>query len=116
MELTGQQLLLGRKQQDASQPIMDPDRQPAVCIGDRIELGDRWVSRRHATLTRLDDGNFAIADAGSRGGTFVNGRQITEPTILTAGDEIQIGQTKISVTDSSAIEEQQRFWNDLGSD
>ena len=118
VELSGPQRLLGRKPHDPSQPLMlaEWEHQPAVCVGDRIELCDRWVSRTHATLTRLDDGKFSIADAGSRGGTFVNGDQIKESKILCTGDEIQIGQTKIQVTDSAALEEQRKFWDALGSD
>ena len=34
------------------------------------------VSRNHAVRTRYDDGSWTISDAGSKGGTFVNDRQI----------------------------------------
>ena len=48
------------------------------------------VSRNHAVLTRYDDGSWTISDAGSRGGTFVNGRAV-QICALTEKDRINIG-------------------------
>ena len=48
------------------------------------------VSRNHAVLTRYDDGSWTISDAGSKGGTFVNGRAV-QICALSEKDRINIG-------------------------
>ncbi len=48
------------------------------------------VSRNHAVLTRYDDGSWTISDAGSKGGTFVNGRAV-QICALNDRDRINIG-------------------------
>lgn len=53
-------------------------------------LEDEEVSRKHATLARLDDGRFAIEDHASRNGTFVNGRAIRE-AVLGDQDVVRVG-------------------------
>lgn len=54
-----------------------------------VDLGDDSVSRRHATV-RMEGGRAVLADLGSRTGTFVNGKRITEPATLSDGDKIQV--------------------------
>src|SRR5215510_9312750 len=54
-------------------------------------IEDAMISRRHAMVERI--GNcYRISDLGSTNGTFVNGRRISAPTMLSIGDEIQLGQ------------------------
>jgi DNA-binding response OmpR family regulator len=58
-----------------------------------VVLVERRVSRRHAQIRRLDSAaslTYVLEDLGSRNGTYVNGREVTEPHILQDGDEIQI--------------------------
>ena len=55
-----------------------------------IFLDDVTVSRRHAEL-RLDGDVFAVRDAGSLNGTYVNGERVNEAK-LHSGDEIQVGK------------------------
>ena len=57
---------------------------------------DAEISRQHARIARSGTG-FAIEDLGSTNGTFVNGRQITRPEILSPGDRIQVGATTLVV-------------------
>ena len=54
-----------------------------------VVLVERQVSRHHAQIRRLDS-QYVLEDLGSRNGTYVNGREVTEPHILQDGDEIQI--------------------------
>jgi len=62
-------------------------------LGNSIALADdSTVSRRHATITKID-GEYTIRDEGSSNGTFVNGARITEQK-LKPGDEVQIGGTR----------------------
>ncbi|MBL0180990.1 MAG: FHA domain-containing protein [Chitinophagaceae bacterium] len=58
--------------------------------GNQIVLDDKLVSRHHAQLTVLDNGQVMIKDLGSSNGTFVNGNRVTE-TNLNAGDIVKCG-------------------------
>ncbi|MCU7842861.1 MAG: FHA domain-containing protein [Candidatus Thiodiazotropha sp. (ex Monitilora ramsayi)] len=60
------------------------DETNAVC------LGDKSVSRHHATLQRVFRG-FSLQDEGSTNGTRVNGKPITK-RFLNHGDLIEIGK------------------------
>ena len=59
-----------------------------------IFLDDVTVSRRHATLVKSGD-RYAIEDAGSLNGTFVNRRRV-ERHELEDGDELQIGKYRLT--------------------
>jgi hypothetical protein len=59
-----------------------------------IFLDDVTVSRRHAVLTRRDDG-FYINDLGSLNGTYVNRRRV-ESAKLSDGDDVQIGKYRLT--------------------
>lgn len=56
----------------------------------QIVISERTISKQHARLTVQPDGVF-IQDLGSSNGTFVNGRRVSGPTRLQAGDIVQIG-------------------------
>ena len=53
-------------------------------------LDTKGVSRRHACIERRAN-EFFISDLGSTNGTRVNGSLITELTLLSPGDTIQLG-------------------------
>lgn len=66
-----------------------------------IEVGreDGWLagaesvestSRRHASFARVD-GGIMVSDLGSTNGTYVNGKKIEEPVMLSPGDVVQLG-------------------------
>jgi hypothetical protein len=59
-----------------------------------IFLDDVTVSRNHALIVREGDG-WAIVDEGSLNGTFINRRR-GDRTVLSDGDEIQIGKYKFT--------------------
>jgi phosphoserine phosphatase RsbU/P len=77
-EITGEEALLGRSEE---------------C---HVVVPDRAVSRRHARIFRRD-GEWYVEDAGSRGGTRLNGEPVDHATKLSAGDEVAIGQSVISL-------------------
>jgi DNA-binding response OmpR family regulator len=54
-----------------------------------VVIDDRWVSRYHAQVRREGE-QYVVQDLGSKNGTFVNGRRITAPAILSDGDQIQV--------------------------
>ena len=72
--LSGDQLTIGRS------------------AGNDLVLADPEVSRRHVRIVRRADG-FAVEDAGSTNGTFVNGQRISHLTLLQDGDTIDLGDT-----------------------
>lgn len=59
-----------------------------------ISLNDQQVSRRHALIQRAGDA-YQIVDQGSSNGTLVNGKLISMPAWLSAGDEIRVGDTHL---------------------
>ncbi len=59
-----------------------------------LVVPDAQVSRMHARID-LSDGVLTVFDLGSRNGTLLNARPIDGPTPLAAGDEIDIGTTRI---------------------
>ena len=56
-----------------------------------MRIDDRWLSRRHCRL-ELREGTLVVRDLGSRHGTFVNGRSISECKLL-PGDKLSFGLT-----------------------
>ena len=80
--------------------LKSPDGE-TIEIGESLSIGrtpnnglavdDERVSRRHAVIHSEENGKHWIADYGSRNGTFVNARRITQPTALSHGDLISIG-------------------------
>jgi DNA-binding response OmpR family regulator len=77
---------------EKSREILLNDRSVTIgrLHGSDVPLADRLVSRRHAVIEK-ERGQWLIRDAGSRNGTFVNGKRISGPHVLRDGDEIQIG-------------------------
>jgi serine phosphatase RsbU (regulator of sigma subunit) len=59
-------------------------------LGSDIYIGDLNVSRRHARIHRLENGEHEIEDLGSGNGTFVNDSPITRHR-LAPNDVIRIG-------------------------
>jgi len=57
-----------------------------------IVITDPGVSRRHATITLDDGGEYVLTDLGSTNGTIVNDEPVGEH-ILSNGDRITIGNT-----------------------
>jgi sigma-B regulation protein RsbU (phosphoserine phosphatase) len=70
----------------------------SICLGrdsnNDIVLSDQFSSGRHAVIFPTTEG-YAIEDQGSKNGTFLNGTCLAGQTLLTDGDEIMIGSTRI---------------------
>ena len=73
---------------------------PVMSIGrvasNTVVLNQNYASSQHALLTHRDN-QWWIEDLHSRNGTLVNNVQIDEPTVVTVGDTITIGDTIISL-------------------
>jgi hypothetical protein len=57
-----------------------------------IVISDPGASRRHATITRQEGGEYVLRDLGSTNGTIVNDEPVGEH-VLSDGDRITIGNT-----------------------
>jgi hypothetical protein len=79
----------------------------AYAIDDEITMGrgggctiplafDTFVSQVHARAFDRD-GTLWIEDLGSRNGTFVDGEAVHEPTPVTKGTRVQVGETVLEV-------------------
>ncbi len=64
--------------------------------GSDLVLEDGLVSRTHCRLVALE-GAVLVTDAGSRNGTWINGRPIDGPSLLKFEDELVIGPYKLRV-------------------
>lgn len=62
------------------------------------------VSRNHAVLNRYDDGSWTIRDVGSKGGTQVNGKDVTFG-VLEREDVISIGGIRMQLQPISRKQE-----------
>jgi pSer/pThr/pTyr-binding forkhead associated (FHA) protein len=55
-----------------------------------ILLKSSSVSRRHARVA-IDGAGAVIEDLGSKNGTYVNDRRVSEPTPVADGDQVRFG-------------------------
>lgn len=72
-------LLIGqiRIAEEKHRKVLEIAKEQARCEGEWLYVPDPHVLKRHAILTRTE-GSYAIEDAGSRRGTFVNNQPITK--------------------------------------
>ncbi len=81
-------------------PIIKNFTQPTITLGRDpgcdIPLVDDTVSTRHAQLS-YHHNQWWLEDLSSTNGTVLNQIVITMPTVLTAGDEIRCGDTRLVV-------------------
>ena len=62
---------------------------------DVVVLLDPTVSRLHAVIERYPTG-FCVRDLGSANGTFVNGEPVRGETRLQTGDELRLGNSRLT--------------------
>jgi DNA-binding winged helix-turn-helix (wHTH) protein len=60
-----------------------------------IRIDSASLSRRHARIV-VTSGHGCVEDLGSKNGTHVNGRRVTEPVALKDSDEIQVGSVTMT--------------------
>jgi pSer/pThr/pTyr-binding forkhead associated (FHA) protein len=100
----------------ASLVVYAPDRSPfrysisrgSVLIGrsassgcDLVIASDGQISKKHAKIELDPDGKFTLYDLNSTNGTKINGRRV-ENRSLNDGDEIHIGETRITFQRSAS--------------
>lgn len=62
-----------------------------------LVLSDEFVSAKHCKIF-YENENFFIEDQGSTNGTFIDGTEIGERSILKPGQNIQIGITVLKIS------------------
>jgi pSer/pThr/pTyr-binding forkhead associated (FHA) protein len=75
-----ERLVFGRQTEGSGQLAEDPE-----------------LSRHHAEISRRPSGEYVLEDLSSTNGTYVNGTRLTEPTVLSLADTIELGTTKLVV-------------------
>lgn len=73
---------------------------PKTTLGRNRAKADVWftdstVSRLHAVIERLDDGDYQVRDLDSSNGTYVNRQRVETTRQLEAGDKIVLSQNAI---------------------
>lgn len=72
-----------------------------------LSAGSTAISRQHCAIMR-HDAKVTVQDLGSRNGTLVNGKKVTEEVELSSGDELSIGPLKFMVTITHGIKNAKR--------
>jgi pilus assembly protein CpaF len=65
--------------------------------GNDIVLAKGNVSKRHSRFTVRPNGQIEVADLKSTNGTYVNGRKISAPLLLSSADRVYVGDFLIGV-------------------
>lgn len=60
-----------------------------------IRIDSGGVSRHHARIV-VQDNAARVEDLGSKNGTFIGGALVTDPRVLTDGDEIRVGPVALT--------------------
>ncbi|MBI3880404.1 MAG: adenylate/guanylate cyclase domain-containing protein [Verrucomicrobia bacterium] len=68
----------------------------------QIALADDRASRRHALVHAQEQHEYWLVDLGSSNGTLLNGRRVSQPTLLHDGDRIEVGASALSFRQSAA--------------
>ena len=61
-----------------------------------LVLDDDYSSSRHARIYP-ENGQWYVEDLGSTNGTFVGRQKITEPTAVTIGSQVKVGQSTLEL-------------------
>ncbi len=72
--------------------------------GNTVMLADERVSRRHAIIHPQGEDEFWLVDLGSRNGSYVNQRRVSQPQRLRDLDRIQIGSFSFTFRQSLAAD------------
>ncbi len=68
----------------------------------QIALADDRASRRHALVHAQEQHQYWLVDLGSSNGTLLNGRRVSQPTVLRDADRIEIGATALTFRQPAA--------------
>lgn len=61
-----------------------------------VTIDDSYASQIHARVFKHDD-HFLLEDLGSTNGTYLNRQNVSAPTVVKPGDQVQVGSTVFEV-------------------
>lgn len=93
--------LIGQDEKATRYPVTRTTWRIGRSRDNEMTLDDHSVSRRHAELQRLENGDFMIYDHDSLNGVFVNEQKVTKQK-LNEGDIIEIGDFYLRFTEYPA--------------
>jgi hypothetical protein len=93
----------------AGQEIRIPGPQCLIGRADECHLRTQSeaVSRRHCTIT-IRETDVTVRDLGSRNGTYVNGQQVTDETVLLHGDHLRVGPLEFELVVEQTVAKPRR--------
>ena len=68
----------------------------------KVQINSNMVSRKHARVTKSGN-DFLVEDMGSGNGTFVNGKKIEGPTVLSTEDRIKLGPVLLRFENAATV-------------
>jgi pilus assembly protein CpaF len=71
--------------------------------GNDVVLPKGNVSKRHCRIY-FQDGHYSVEDLKSTNGTYVNGRKISEPTVVSTADKVYVGDFVVRVDSATPAE------------
>lgn len=77
-----------------------------------VPLDSPTVSRWHASIMRLPNGDYCVMDVGTKNGTRLNGRRISQPSRLGNGSVISVGSVKLRFIGDDPISASATDWVD----
>lgn len=91
------------EQKQTSLPLVHEEYAIGRAEGNVIRLTDRNVSRKHAVIRRVPNGNGApgwiVRDLDSYNGTYVNGLRVAGEAKVAHGDVVQLGDYRLELAD-----------------
>src|SRR4051812_31598437 len=95
-------------EKNATQPLIETFEKNEINVG-RVQGNDLIlakgnVSKHHARIL-FRDGRLIVTDLKSSNGTYVNGRKITQATIVRPGDKVYIGDYVLSCSADDMVVE-----------
>jgi hypothetical protein len=79
-------------------PVTSIGRAP----GNTVVIDDGYVSNEHVLITRRGK-QWWLEDLGSRNGTLLNDLWLTEPVVISVGDVIVLGGTRLKIEPESNV-------------
>lgn len=76
--------------------------------GAAVKVTDPKVSNLHCMLKVEKDGAVTVIDLGSESGTRVKNQSVKDPQVISSGDVIHIGSTKVKVTLGAGAKDEPR--------
>ena len=70
--------------------------------GNTVVIDDSYVSSEHLLITHRGK-QWWLEDLGSRNGTLLNDLWLTEPVVISAGDVIVLGGTRLKIEPEQAV-------------